>query len=163
MPRKGVYMAKVIRKLIEYNGIENEFDKLRIFNQDNYEFIFYINDDQPECESVEKIWITYSIEYTEKFKTHKGVSLEGVKLTGNLLLILGDFNVKIQYIGPVINNNVYTVERKIPFSGYINLPEDTRGDECFIPSIVIEDINSVLINKRSIYNNITLSFLVTIY
>lgn len=156
-------MGNLTRKLIEYNGIENEFDELKVFNQDNYDFILYIDNDRPECEAIEKVWITYSIEHTEKFETRKGISLDGTRLTGNLLLILGDFNVKVQYIGYVDNRSVYTIESKIPFSGFVNLPDDISENECFKTSIVIEDINSILLNKRAIYVNITLSFLVTIY
>lgn len=156
-------MGKITRKLVEYNGIDNRFNKLKLFNQDNYDFLLYIDSDMPACEAVEKIWLSYLIVHTEKIETHKGVSLEGVKLTGNSLMILGDFIIKVQYIGSTSNKKIYTIEKKLPFSGLVTLPDIITGNEYFEATVVIEDINAIRLNKKCIYTNITASFSVSIY
>ncbi|MGL5416314.1 MAG: SPOCS domain-containing protein [Clostridium sp.] len=156
-------MAKIIRELIEYSGIENNCHKLNLFNQDSYNFTLYINDENPACEEIEKVWISYSIVHTENIKTHKGISLEGVQLTGKALLIIGDFKVKIQYIGSGSTQKAYTVESLVPFSGVVTLPKDYNENEYLMPTVVIEDINSTKIEPKAIYNSITLTFSVTKY
>lgn len=156
-------MGKVIRNLIEYSGIERRDNKLNLFNQDNYDFTLYINDENPACEDIEKVWVSYSIVHTETIKTHKGLSLEGIRLTGKSLLIVGNFKIKIQYIGLVSGQNAYTIESVVPFSGVVTLPENCNENEYLVPTVVIEDINSIKIDPKTIYNNITLVFSVAMY
>lgn len=156
-------MGRVIRELVEYSGIDSNCHKLNLFNQDNYNFILYINDENPACEEIEKVWVSYSIVHTENIKTHKGISLEGVQITGKALLIVGDFKIKVQYIGLGSLQKAYTIESLIPFSGVVTLPEDCNENEYLVSTVIIEDINSIKIDHKAIYNNITVSFSITKY
>lgn len=156
-------MGKIARALVEYNGIEKQYEKLDIFNQDNYDFIISIPEQKPDCEIIEKVWIDYNITHTEIMTTHKGISLEGTIATGKTLLIVGDIKVKIQYVGCKIDQSVHTLDDIVPFSGVVVLPKGISINEYIIPIIIIEDIYSTKIDYRCIYNNISILFSAEVY
>lgn len=156
-------MGRIKRKLIEYNGICGKIKDLDLFKQENENFMLYIDEEKEVCKEIEKIWIDYKIIKTKKIKTHRGISIEGVKLTGIALMILGDFQIKIQYMGNGELQNIYNGDFIVPFSGVVNLPSGFNENQYVVASVYIEDIDCHLISSRKLYFNVTYTLNATMY
>ncbi|MGL4453140.1 MAG: hypothetical protein ACRCTZ_18415 [Sarcina sp.] len=148
-------MAKVFRDLIEYNNI-NEYCMKNIenFKQTNIDYIFCIPAQKPDIEQIVKVWVEPSIQCEKLIKTPVGVSLEGQRVTGYKYLIEGYITLKVEY-STFKSGHSHTANTDIPFCSYVVLPEGFNKNSFITPSIVIEDVNSVQMDYRSIYNNIT--------
>lgn len=150
-------MSKVIRDLIEYNGITvSSYKNMPNFKQMNTDYIFYIPDEKPDIEQIIRVWINADIIDSQLVKTPVGTSLEGQTVTGYKLLVSGDISLKVQYVACNAVQSVHTAHTKFPFCGYVVLPPDTNPNLMIKACIAIEDICSEKMSCRSIYNNITM-------
>lgn len=156
-------MGKVIKDLVEYNGISAlTDDNLKNFKQMNVDYTFCIPDVKPNIDQLIKVWIDSCIVESKLVKTPIGTSLEGQIVTGYKLLIAGDLFLKIEYSACNSTGSVHTAHTTIPFCGYIVLPSDINPYYIVKPGIVIEDIFSDTIDCRCVYNNITFALVAEI-
>lgn len=149
-------MGKKIRDLIEYNNI-NEYcvKNLETFKQTNVDYVFCIPNQKPDIEQIVKVWATPFIECEKLVKTPVGTSLEGQRITGYKYLIEGYITLKVEYVALETEQSLHTAHTDIPFCSYVVMPEGFNKNALITPSILIEDINSLQMDCRCIYNNIT--------
>ncbi|MBW4829552.1 MAG: DUF3794 domain-containing protein, partial [Clostridiaceae bacterium] len=96
---------------------------------------------------------------TKVIKTPVSTSLEGQKLTGFKLIVEGMLNQKVEYIACDKEQSVHAAHFRVPFSTFIVLPENyVEGTNVEVEAIV-EDIYSQLIDKRTVFKNITFMIL----
>lgn len=150
-------MGKIIRNLVEYNGIDDCFFSSNHFHQINVDYMFCIPKEKPNIEQIIKVWVKHCILSTEIFDTPKGISIEGQIMTGKKLSVTGDIEIKIQYAACNLSQTVHTAHSTFPFSSYIVLPDTFNTNSSLSTSILIEDILSEQIDLRCIYNNITMT------
>lgn len=111
---------------------------------------------KPDIEQLLTTLVDVEITNTKVIKTMVGISLEGQKLTGYKLIVEGILNQKIEYIADEPQQSVHAAHFRVPFSTFIVLPEN------FNPAITnvqvegtVEDIFTEIIDKRTIFKNIT--------
>lgn len=150
-------MAKIIRDLIEYNGIAScAYKNVSTFKQMNTDYIFCIPDPKPDIEQIVRVWVDSCVTSTQLVKTPTGTSLEGQTVTGYKLLVTGDISLKIEYVACNSVQSVHTAHTKFPFSSYVVLPENTNPNAIIKGNVAIEDVFSEQMDCRCIYNNITM-------
>lgn len=155
---------KIQRDLIEYNGINTcpVKNNKTTFNQFNIEQEFCIPNQKPNIEQVTRMWAKGEIVDYEIVKTPVGTSIEGQTVTGYKVLVCGDLKLKVEYVACEAAQSVHTAHVSYPFCAYAVLPEDLNVNARIKPNIVIEDIFAEQMDKRCIYNNITLMLLVDV-
>lgn len=110
---------------------------------------------KPDAEQILNTLVDIVITDTKVINTIQGVSLEGQKLTGLKLIVEGILNQKVEYVADEPSQPVHAAHFRVPFSTFIVLPEgfdpatpiDVQGE--------VEDIFVELIDKRTIFKNIT--------
>lgn len=156
-------MGKISRNLIEYNGITQcKYKSVPYFKQTNEDYVFCIPNQKPDIEQIVKVWVDGCVLDTELVKTPVGTSLEGQNMTGYKLLVCGDINLRVEYVALEETQSVHTAHTTFPFCGYVVLPGDINPNSIIKASISIEDILSEQIDKRCIYNNITIMLIADI-
>lgn len=156
-------MKRVLKELIEYNGIESSiYEKLINFKQFNIDNIFHLPEEKPDLEQIIKVWTNYEINEYTAIKTPIGMSCEGQILTGNKVFITGDLKIKVEYVSDKYCNSVHSSHFKMPFSSYVTLNASYNECSTLCPSIHIEDVYCEQLNSRSIYVNVTLMSVVDI-
>lgn len=150
-------MTTTTRNLIEYNGLNScNHEDLSFFNQVIQDFTFCIPVQKPDIEQIVKVWAKVCILQHKIVKTPKGTSLEGQHLTGFKLMIEGDIQFKIQYVADEETQSLHTAHTTIPFCGSITLPKKFNPNSIITVSALLEDIHTEQLDKRCVYNNITL-------
>ncbi|MGL6174073.1 MAG: SPOCS domain-containing protein [Cellulosilyticaceae bacterium] len=150
-------MGKNIRECIEYQGINAySYDNLSYFNQINIDFRCAIPVYSPEVKQIIKVCVSSKIEEKRVIKTPRGVSLEGQKTTGHKLMIVGNLWYRLEYVSNDAADGIYKNNAKIPFYGYVVLPEKLDGKNIRNTTALIEDIYSEKLDCREVYNNITM-------
>ncbi len=157
-------MGKLVRDLIEYNGIEPYIDDkcsidkndITTFKQSNIDFKFCIPDAKPNIEQIIKVWAKVKPVHHKIVKTPKGVSFDGQRITGYKLLYVSDIEFKIAYVADNCEQTVHTAHTVVPYCQYIVMPEDYNTIASVSPELYIEDIFTNQTDCRCTYNNITL-------
>ena len=109
--------------------------------------------------SITKLYIEIKITSTKIINTpiSDTSNVEGMKLTGKILLIYGYLCQKIVYIADNFRQSIHSVKFNIPFNTYIVIDENTdiENDKyCVYPCV--EDVSIRVLNKRQLSKNITL-------
>ncbi|MEF9992489.1 MAG: DUF3794 domain-containing protein [Romboutsia sp.] len=156
-------MEKVVRNLIEYNGISTYTYSTKNFRQFNIEQMDNISNKRADVDQILKVWVETKVIDTEVIKTPIGSSTEGQVATGKKLLVCGDIDIKIEYVSCDTVQNIYVENFMIPFGTYVVLPHNFNEHGIVSATIMVEDISSIKINPRCIYNNITLMAIADIY
>lgn len=150
-------MGKVIRDLVEYNGISmGSYKNMPSFKQMNKDFVFCIPEAKPNIEQIIRVWVEGCVLSSQLVKTPVGISLEGQTATGYKLLVSGEIKLKVQYVACNPTQSVHIAHTNFPFYGDVVLPADTNPNALIRASIAIEDIFSEKTDCRCIYNNITM-------
>lgn len=154
-------MGCVIRKLIEYNGIDQcNTQNLKSFKQVSKDYIIKKEDCNPEIKQIMKVWVEVEIDEETMVKTPKGESFEGQILTGYKLLVCGNINIKMEYVGCTANENIHTIYSKIPFSTAVTLKENINPYSFIKVSSCVEDIFVEKIDNETVYGNITMLIII---
>lgn len=150
-------MISITRDLIEYYGIDDclPLDP-KNFKQINIEDEACVPCQKPDIEQIVKVYATAEVKMSKTIKTPKGTSLEGIKLTGNKVIIEGEIKYKIQYVADTTIQSVHTFHYSTPFMSFVVLPEDYTPNSHLTVSAFIEDIYSNQISCRCVYLNTTL-------
>lgn len=150
-------MSNFVRDLIQYVGISDDIPKnSNVFKQINAEEVFCLPDAKPDIEQIVRVSGELNIKSTKIIKTPKGVSLEGQSVTGWKLVIEGSVTLKIQYVADSEAQPVHAAHARIPFSSYVVLPKNFIAGTPVMAHGYIEDIYSKQMDKRCIFNNITI-------
>lgn len=150
-------MSSVTRDLIEYSGINDGLPlSPNNFKQINIEDEFTMPIQKPDIEQIVKVDSSAIIKNTRIIKTPKGISLEGLRLTGHKLLIEGLITYKVQYVANIAEQSTHTSNFTTPFIAFIVLSEDFSTTSQLTASAFIEDVYVNTIDLRCIYVNTTL-------
>ena len=156
-------MGSVFRDLIEYNNINEKcVHHVENFRQTNIDYVFCIPVQKPDIEQITKVWVEPCIKCEKLVKTPVGRSLEGQVVTGYKYLVEGYITLKIEYVALEACQSLHTAHTEIPFCSYVVMPKGLNVNSLLVPTVVIEDINSVQMDARCIYNNITFMTIVDI-
>lgn len=150
-------MISITRDLIEYYGIDDclPLDP-KNFKQINVEDEACVPIQKPDIEQIVKVYASAEVKNTKVIKTPKGISLEGVRLTGFKLIVEGELTYKVQYVADIATQTVHTFHYTTPFMSFVVLPEDFSPTSYITVSAFIEDIYTHQIDCRCIYLNTTL-------
>lgn len=113
------------------------------------------------CVSENQIQVTsVDIKIVSKkiIETMKGISLEGQVLSGKKLILIGTLEVKIFIKTSDRCKQGYWIEREIPFSTFIIIPNDICDQDPICISHQIEDITTLVLTKGKIFTTITILF-----
>ncbi|MEF9958945.1 MAG: DUF3794 domain-containing protein [Niameybacter sp.] len=150
-------MATHMRELIEYHGVNRcAYGKLPYFKQINRDFTFCVSMQKPDIEQIVKVWVKPDIVQQKIVVTPIGTSLEGQRVTGYKVMVMGDIMYKVEYVVLEASQSLHTAHVTIPFCGDIVLPEEFNTNSIVITSVSVEDIYSEPMDTRCIYNNITM-------
>ena len=114
---------------------------------------------KPDIEAVDKVYITAKITSTKIIETpvSPADNEEGVRLTGKKLVVNGVFCQTIIYTADELEQSAHAAHFNIPFCTFIviNGDADVESDRfCVTPCI--EDVFVTVLNKRTIFKNVTL-------
>ena len=114
---------------------------------------------KPDIEAVDKVYISAKITSTKVIETptSPGDNEEGLQLTGRKLLVDGFLCEKIIYTADEPEQSVHAAHFNIPFCAFIVIPGNVDVDTakfCVIPCI--EDVFVTILNKRTLFKNVTL-------
>ena len=143
--------------LVEYQGISSYLPlDIESFTQILINDEVYLSEEKPNIENAIKASADVKILNTRIIKTPKGISLDGIKLTGHKLIIYGEAKIKIQYVADDREESIHSSINKMPFISYIVMPEGFSPMCRIVTSAFIEDIFVEKATSRSIYGNIAL-------
>jgi hypothetical protein len=129
---------------------------MEIFKQFSVDENLTIPSVKPDAEDILEVVAEVEITYTNVIKTPIVTSYEGQQLTGWKLIVEGKIKQKISYIADEPTQSVHAAEFDVPFSTFLVLPKDYK--ECQRINVVgiIEDVFVKLVDKRTIFKNVTL-------
>lgn len=114
---------------------------------------------KPDAQQILDTLVDIVIFNTKVIETIKATSLEGQILTGFKLIIEGKLNQKVEYVSDDPQQSVHAAHFIVPFSTFIVLPEEFDPNTTIQIEPFIEDIFTKLIDKRTIFKNITFRLL----
>lgn len=154
-------MSKFTRDLIEYSGTELQSKtKCKVepnstFKQSTIDVNFCIDECRKDVKDILKVSINTKLKEVKVVKTPVGTSVEGQTITGNKLMIIGEFTLKVTYITDTKDHKVESYTVAIPFCDYIVLPCTFESLTFVKPDIYIEDMYVLKIDGKCIFGNIT--------
>lgn len=114
---------------------------------------------KPDAEQIIQVLVDIDIINTRVIRTIKGTSVGGQNLTGYKLVIEGKLNQKVEYVADLCDQSVHAAHFRVPFSTFIVLPEDFDEDSTIEVEPFIEDIYYKLVDKRTVFKNVTFRLL----
>ena len=114
---------------------------------------------KPPIKTITKVYLNIKITSTKIIDTPSSdeESIEGLKLTGKILLVAGEICQNIIYISEGLSSLMHSVKFKNSFSTYIVIEEDADSQNdiyCVYPCI--EDVSARSLDGRTISKNVTL-------
>jgi spore morphogenesis protein SipL len=158
----GYNMGCVIKNLVEYSGIADEFPECpKAFTELSVEDNLIIPEQKPNVEQIFKIISEVKILQKRLVKTPIGEGASGTIATGYKLIIEAVLSQKVLYVADRPCQPVHAAEFEKIFSTFVIIPpihQCYNKDliECFCVEPFIEDIYANLIDKRTIYENATI-------
>lgn len=155
-------MAKFVRDLIEYAGIDSYSDNTctiedtKNFKQTNIDLQLCLPECKPDIEQVVRVKIDKEIINTKIIKTPVGTSLEGQIVTGYKALVMADLIVKVTYVADRCSQSVHSFHVTIPFCEYVVMPKGFNTLGVVTPDIYIEDIYISQCDERCLYASTTI-------
>lgn len=154
-------MSTFTRKLIEYTGVNFLNDEKcktepnSTFKQSTIDVNFCVDKCRAAVKDILKMSVSTKVESFKVVKTPIGTSQEGQTITGNKLMVVGEFILKTTYIADVPDNRVESYTVVIPFCDYIVLPSGFESLSIAKPEIFIEDMYITKSGDRCFFGNIT--------
>ncbi len=150
-------MGKVLKDLIQYNGIDEYcYRHLKHFKQFNINDIICIPSHKPNMAEISKVWVDYKILDYEFVNTPTGVSLEGQNLTGKKVFISANLLLKIEYSAANNYQTLFSANCSIPICTYVTIDDNYSECSSIYPTILIEDIYCEQLDCQKIYLNAVL-------
>lgn len=152
-------MSNVVKNLIEYTGLANTLPELctpGCFRQFELQERLTIPQNNPDAEQIIRVMNEIIVSNTRVVRTAKAVSLEGQALTGFKLIVEGELIQRIEYLAEEPSQPLHAIHSIIPFCSFIILSEDFIIGTPLTVAGYIEDIYVQLIDKRTIYKNLSI-------
>jgi hypothetical protein len=155
-------MASVVKGLIDFGGLADQFpESPENFKQFSVQENLVIPIAKPDVEQIVSVYAKVKINSTMVIKTPGTpgapvTSYEGQILTGFKLIVEGALEQKIEYVADEPTQSVHAAHFCIPFSTFIVLPDDFEVGTPVTVTGYIEDIFVELLDKRSIFKNVTI-------
>ena len=142
----------------EFNKKIDEFSD-KSWVQINIPETLYLPNNSPNIEAVTKVNININITSSRPVNTPESElpSIEGLKLTGKILLVSGIICQNIIYIANNLKQSIHSVKFNVPFNTYIVIDKDTDVENdkfCVYPCI--ENVFIKPLDKRSFTKSINL-------
>jgi len=153
------YQLEVGAEIIEVTTESSEaitYVGLKAFKQLSVDETLTIPSVKPDIEEILEVIAEVEITYTNVIKTPIVISYEGQELTGWKLIVEGMLRQKVVYIADEPSQSVHAAEFDVPFSTFLVLPKDYRICQSIKVQGLIEDVFVKLIDKRTIFKNVTL-------
>lgn len=157
-------MAKVVRGLVEISGIAEVFPNCpKAFTEMSIMENLTIPVHKPDIEQILQVIAEIKVLSKRVIETPVGKSSSGIVSTGVKLVIELCLKEKIVYVADEPSQPVHAAEFEKVFSSFIILPKLTVPITPSLPNLItaeafIEDIFIKLIDKRSIFKNVTAFF-----
>lgn len=151
-------MEPLLNELIEYVGLT----KFQHIHPKNFSDLHITENlklpkDKPPIDSLTTIHLNYLLTDIKLIQTTNGLSSKGEVLKGDILMIHGILEEKVQYIDKSLQSTVHNTSFSLPFSTFMSVPEHILDNLEFNQiKIFIQHINTKLKNSRSLYQNINL-------
>lgn len=130
------------------------------FKQLSLDQVFTLNPNYPKIAEIDNVTPNIEIVDYHIVKTPIGTSCENQNITGYKLVINGIASNTIEYTGLVCDHSVYTVYFKKEFSTYIILPKTFTYGRNVKLTPVIEHVNPIIVNPRTI--SVSLIFMINL-
>ncbi|MCM8709596.1 DUF3794 domain-containing protein [Clostridium sp. SYSU_GA19001] len=153
---KGTFIIETQRSLTIESNEAVTYVGVKAFKQISVDENLTIPDVKPDVEEILEVIADVVITYTNVIKTPVVTSYEGQQLTGWKLIVEGKLKQKIVYIADEPAQSVHAAEFDIPFSTFLVLSKDYKKCQRIKVEGIIEDVFVRLINKRTIFKNVTL-------
>ena len=118
-----------------------------------------ITSNKLSIKSITKVYLNIKIISTKIIKTHffDSSNVEGLKINGKLLLVLGEIYENIIYISDTRYNSVHSLDFKIPFSTCIVIDKNTDlNNDSFCIYPCIENVFINMLDERTLNRSINL-------
>ena len=115
--------------------------------------------DYPDIESITKVYLDIKItsQRIANSPSAKITNIEGLKLSGKMLLVFGYLCQNIIYVSDTKCQSMHSIKFKIPFNTYIIIDKDTdEYSESFCIYPCIENVFIKPLNKRTISKSVSL-------
>ena len=144
-------IEKYNRKISEFS--DNSWTQLTIPEK------FELPTNKPAIKTVTKVYLDIKITSTKIIKTPTSnmPNIQGLSLTGKILLVSGYICQNILYVSESLSNSMHSVKFKNSFSTYIVIEEDVDIDNdnyCVYPCV--EDVYVTPLNERTLSKSVTL-------
>lgn len=150
-------MASIVKNLIEYSGLADTMPSNPLyFKQLSVQENLTVPDAKPNIEQIVKVMAQVVITSTRVITTPVARSLEGQILTGWKLIVEGELQQKVEYVGDLPTQPVHAAEFDIPFSSFIVLPAGFIQGTPVTVTGYIEDIYAEQTGARTIFKNVTI-------
>lgn len=137
-------------------------EKLKYFKQTNIYDNCIINCSNIEGRSVEVINTKLNILSGKIINTNVGTSIEGQTLTGKKLVLLGEAITKIKFKCSFQEHKYldckkanHYMEKSIPFSTFIILPNPLDNEKDISLRYFIEDTTAIMITRNKLFISVT--------
>lgn len=138
------------RESIAYNGIAENLKSSSLFRQIVLDGKFCLPIEKPDIEQITDVDVNAVIINTEMIKTPKGTSAEGIHLSGRSLVVHGEIKIKMQYVGDLPKQPMFTAVLSMPFITTIVMKQCTDSYMLNVKAFV-EDIDLKQLDNRCLY------------
>jgi hypothetical protein len=155
-------MSSMVKGLIEITGLADQFPTNPTnFKQLSVQETLHIPVEKPDCEQLISVAARVEIINTRVVKTPGSAlqvveSVEGQILTGFKLVVEGLVCQKVEYVADEPAQSVHAAHFNVPFSTYIVLPTTYVTGTQYTVTGYIEDIFIELLDKRTVFKNVTI-------
>ncbi|MGL4990550.1 MAG: hypothetical protein ACRC57_05175 [Sarcina sp.] len=110
---------------------------------------FYLSPKDLDIEEIDEVNVEIDVVDSYVVKVMESTSYEGQSLSGNKLIVHGVMKVSLEYTALVTTQTMNSSYWKVPFSGFVMLPNSYNGEEIEVSNIV-ENVDSEKLSNRSI-------------
>lgn len=150
-------MADLVKKMTKIVGIAEKLpEDSYVFKQFNIDEILRLPKEMQDIISIDSVSIDINIHETKIIKTPHSKSFENQRLTGMCMVVEGTSKQNIKYTADRSTQIVNSVSFILPFRTFVVLPYNFVIGDRYEVQGYIEDINIAIIDKRTMYENISI-------
>lgn len=143
-------MSNYKSDLIEYKGVSDYFPTcIKSKKEFNIDELVIIDNDIYISEVV-KVTVDWSCEKIKRIETPKGISIDGIRLTGYKLLVDLYFDIRIEFIEQNDSSKVLSIKHDKFYLTSVILEEEEIDNRRNIATVFIENIISTILSEKEI-------------
>lgn len=131
-------------------------DAVTMFKQMTINRIFKIPSQKPDMEEMDDLAVEVEVLDHYVVKTAQGTSEEGQVLSGNKLIVHGQLRVVLEYTAEVTTQSMHSAHWSMPFTAFVILPRDYQEGQWIEVTVVVEDVEGMMLDERTIEANVIL-------